>query len=82
MRKPASKSNPAPTTATTPVRARTQFPEWLIAPLLVLVTVGLYCPVTGFDFLNYDDPEFVTRIKPPPPARLVRAFFMGGPGYL
>ena len=60
MRKPASKSNPAPTTATTPVRARTQFPEWLIAPLLVLVTVGLYCPVTGFDFLNYDDPEFVT----------------------
>jgi hypothetical protein len=28
--------------------------------LLVLVTTSVYWPATGFDFLNYDDPTFVT----------------------
>jgi hypothetical protein len=28
--------------------------------LLVLVTLALYWPATGFGFLNYDDPDFVT----------------------
>ncbi len=28
--------------------------------LLALVTLVLYWPVTGFDFINYDDPQFVT----------------------
>jgi protein O-mannosyl-transferase len=60
VRKPGPKSNAAPTTATTPLKARPHFPAWLIAALLALVTIGLYCPATGFDFLNYDDPEFVT----------------------
>ena len=60
MRKPAPKSNPAPTSAATPVMARPILPAWMIAALLVLVTIGLYLPVTGHDFLNYDDPEFVT----------------------
>ena len=32
----------------------------LLAVLLVLVTLVLYWPVTGFDFINYDDPVFVT----------------------
>ena len=60
MRKPAPKSNPAPTKAVTPVTAQPLLPAWLITALLVLVTIGLYCPVTGFDFVNYDDPAFVT----------------------
>jgi hypothetical protein len=28
--------------------------------LLGLVTLALYWPATGFGFLNYDDPDFVT----------------------
>ena len=44
MRKPAPKSNPAPTSAATPVMARPILPAWLIAALLVLVTIGLYLP--------------------------------------
>jgi tetratricopeptide (TPR) repeat protein len=28
--------------------------------LLLLVTMAVYWPVTGFDFLNYDDPTFVS----------------------
>ena len=31
-----------------------------MAVLLGLVTLALYWPVTGFSFLNYDDPDFVT----------------------
>jgi len=35
-------------------------PAWLMGVLLALVTLVLYWPVTGFDFINYDDPQFVT----------------------
>jgi tetratricopeptide (TPR) repeat protein len=28
--------------------------------MLVLVTIALYWPATGYDFVNYDDPEFLT----------------------
>ena len=35
-------------------------PMWLMAVLLGLVTLALYWPVTGFDFINYDDPIFVS----------------------
>ena len=28
--------------------------------MLMLVTIALYCPATGHDFVNYDDPDFVT----------------------
>lgn len=31
----------------------------LIALLLAAVTLALYWPVTGFDFVNYDDPDYV-----------------------
>jgi tetratricopeptide (TPR) repeat protein len=31
-----------------------------MAALLVLVTLALYWPVTGHDFVNYDDPDYVT----------------------
>ena len=36
------------------------FPAWLLAAALALVTIGLFRPATGYDFINYDDPEFVS----------------------
>ena len=55
MRRPATKAKPAPTRAATPVMARPRFPVWLMAVLLVLVTMALYWPATRYDFVNYDD---------------------------
>ena len=37
-----------------------RFQIWMIAGLLALVTLALYWPVTGHDFVNLDDPEYVT----------------------
>jgi Flp pilus assembly protein TadD len=39
---------------------RTLFPPWLVAALLALVTLALYWPATRYDFINYDDPDYVT----------------------
>jgi hypothetical protein len=36
-----------------------RFPVWLMAALLVLVTIALYWPATGHDFINYDDNDYV-----------------------
>ena len=60
MRQPTNKPNSAPAIASTPVRGRSRFPAWLLALLLVLVTVVLYWPPTGCDFVNFDDPVYVT----------------------
>src|ERR1019366_6371750 len=60
MRRPATKAEPALTKAATPVVAQPRLPVWLIVVLLVVLTLGLYWPATGFDFLNFDDPGFVT----------------------
>src|ERR1017187_4559176 len=60
MRKPATKSKPAPLRAAIPAPTRSRFPAWLMAVMLMLVTIALYCPATGHDFVNYDDPDFVT----------------------
>src|SRR5208283_2000745 len=35
-------------------------PVWLLAVLLALVTLAVYWPATGFSFLDYDDPTFVS----------------------
>ena len=40
--------------------ARPRFPVWLMAVLLVLVTIALYWPATRYDFVNYDDNAYVT----------------------
>ena len=61
MRRPAAKSNPTPMRASAPGPARSRFPVWLLAALLVLVTIALYWPATGYDFVSYDDPDFVTE---------------------
>jgi tetratricopeptide (TPR) repeat protein len=40
--------------------ARSRFPVWLLAAVLALVTIALYWPATGYDFVSYDDPDFIT----------------------
>ncbi|MGO8930630.1 MAG: tetratricopeptide repeat protein [Limisphaerales bacterium] len=40
--------------------ARSALPVWLMAALLVLVTIALYWPVMRHDFVNYDDTMYVT----------------------
>src|ERR1039458_4588237 len=60
MRQPVTRSKPAPTWTATAAIARPRFPTWLMAGLLGLVTLALYWPATGFGFINYDDPTFVT----------------------
>ena len=59
MRKPATPSQPAPASASAPVTAWPRFPAWLIAALLALVTIALYWPATGHDFVNFDDNLYV-----------------------
>ena len=39
---------------------RARFPAWLLAVLLALVTMSVYWPATGHDFVNYDDASYVT----------------------
>ena len=58
MRQPVTKSKRTPR-AVTPVRARSRFPTWLLATLLALATIVLYWSVTGHDFVNLDDNQYV-----------------------
>src|ERR1017187_2371725 len=37
-----------------------RFQMWMTAGLLALVTLAVYWPVTGHDFVNLDDPEYIT----------------------
>src|SRR5215469_9490466 len=37
-----------------------QYPMWLLAGLLGLVTFAVYWPVLSHDFINYDDTSYVT----------------------
>jgi Tfp pilus assembly protein PilF len=39
--------------------ARSQFQVWLMAALLVLLTIALYWPAMRCDFINFDDPDYV-----------------------
>ena len=59
MRRSATQAKPAPPRPATPDRARPQLPVWLIFVLLVLVTMALYWPATGHDFVDYDDGLYV-----------------------
>jgi tetratricopeptide (TPR) repeat protein len=36
-------------------------PVWLVAALLAAITAAVFWPVLGFDFVNYDDPMYVTE---------------------
>ena len=60
MRKPATKSEPAPARTVAPVPLQPCVPAWLLALLLALATVALYWPAMHHDFINYDDNFYVT----------------------
>ena len=60
MRRPATQAKPAPPRAATPAMARPRLPVWLLAVLLVLVTMAIYWPATRCDFVNFDDALNVT----------------------
>jgi hypothetical protein len=51
---------PSSLRAATPVVAQPRLPLWLIAALLVLVTMAVYWPAMSHDFVNYDDDIYVT----------------------
>ena len=38
-----------------------RFQMWMIAGLLALAAIALYWPVTGYDFVNYDDPVYFSE---------------------
>ena len=61
MRRPVTKDNHSPTRDATPVIARSSLPVWLMVVLLALGTMALYWPVRRYDFVNFDDPLFVTE---------------------
>jgi tetratricopeptide (TPR) repeat protein len=61
-RESSAKSKPPdPPGASSPGTVRSRLPAWLTAALLALVTVAVYWPATGHDFVNYDDPGYVTE---------------------
>ncbi len=39
---------------------RSRYPVWLLAASLMLVTISVYWPAVSHDFVNYDDPYYVT----------------------
>jgi tetratricopeptide (TPR) repeat protein len=60
MHRTETKSNPAPTEASVPVMAWSRCSVWLLAVLLMLVTLALYWPALSHDFVDYDDQDYVT----------------------
>ena len=54
------KSNPTSVRASASATVRPHLPAWLLAALLALATLAVYWPATRFDFVNYDDPDYVT----------------------
>jgi hypothetical protein len=60
MRIRVTKSNPTPAGVFNSAVSGLRFPSWQIALLLALVTVVLYWPAMRCDFINYDDPDYVT----------------------
>ena len=59
MSQAATETQPAPTKAVTSIAAQPRSALWLMATLLVLATIALYWPVTGYDFIVVDDPDYV-----------------------
>ena len=60
MYRPATKANPALTWASTTAMARPRLPAWLMAVLLVLLTVAFYWPALHNGFI-WDDEELLTK---------------------
>ena len=60
MRRPATQAKPAAPRTVIPVRVGSRLLVWLMAVMLALLTIVLYWPTTGHDFINFDDPNYVT----------------------
>jgi tetratricopeptide (TPR) repeat protein len=60
MRSAATQTTPTLPGTATPFGAGLPVSPWLAAGLLAVLTVALYWPATRCDFVNYDDPDFVT----------------------
>ncbi len=58
---PASKYKQSTAKTVIPAQTRSPFPVWLVVLFLALVTVAIYWPATGCDFINFDDPDYVTE---------------------
>ncbi len=54
LRAALTKSKPALPVASTPVTARSRLPVWLMAALLLLVTIALYWPLRRFELPTLD----------------------------
>jgi protein O-mannosyl-transferase len=54
------RNHPASTTALSKNVVPAPVPVSLMAVLLMLMTLAVYWPVTGYDFVHFDDPAFVT----------------------
>jgi tetratricopeptide (TPR) repeat protein len=62
MRQPANQDKLVPSVAAAVMRAWPRLPVWLLAVMLVLVTMALYWPATRCDFVNLDDGLHVTSV--------------------
>jgi tetratricopeptide (TPR) repeat protein len=59
MRRPATKSKATPPGVPSSATVHSRLPVWLLAVLLALLTLALYWPATGHDFVGYDDGLYV-----------------------
>jgi len=58
---PSIKSAPEPTPKPDLPKARGHLRTWIVAVILALGTMALYWPATRHDFVDYDDPRYVTE---------------------
>jgi Flp pilus assembly protein TadD len=60
MRAPVAKIQPVSRQPSARVPVGRSLPKWLLPVLLFLLALCLYWPAMRFDFVNYDDPLYVT----------------------
>ena len=61
MRTPLTRPDAPPTAAPTNATAPFHPPAWLLATILLSLTMAVYWSATSHSFLNYDDDLHVTR---------------------
>ncbi len=52
--------------SSSPARKPETFPSWVLFGLLFVLTIGVFWPVRHFDFINFDDPIYIsdnTRVQ-------------------
>ena len=61
MRESTVQSNQSPEIASAAPKLPPGAPAWLLCVLLLVGTTALYWPALHFDFINYDDPAYVSE---------------------